>query len=796
MRLFSLEARVPLTKRYSRDKTGNLIKTPYPMTWEFTSHEHHVTTLAELETVVRNQAKLGRCLIKGLLNRPLVTESRAGATSTNDPTEWICLDFDGLPEDVEIADKRSGKAVKTPLTLDLILNLLGLGDVSYIVQWSASYGIVDKRIRCHVFMLLDKAYTAPLLKQWLIQLNHEVAALRNAMTLTKTGNSLHWPLDISACQNDKLIYVAKPELDGIPDPMGRDPRIKLVTRKHECFVLPSAVNSVTKNRELTIKRTDELRGETGLPKRKTVFKMVGPVEVLAKPDSCTVTEMKQERGFTYFNLNGGDSWAYYHPDTNPDFIYNFKGEPVYLTKELLPDYWEEITSAGTRTSSQGLLHLAFCDRKTSGYYRGTYDTTTDTLELFPAKNETQVRHFAKQVGMPLGDFIPEWDLVFAPHSDVRVDPQTKVVNLFTPSVYMRNKPKPVKNIPPTVYKVIFNAVGSDQATYDHFMNWLAFILQFREQTKTAWILHGTTGTGKGVMINHILRPLFGEPQVAMRRMEELNEPYNHYMRNALIVFVDEVQTKALNNERGAMARLKNFITEPVITIRQMYANGHEADNYTNWIFASNKPDPVAIDKEDRRFNVGKYQKNKLKITAFEIDQIDKELQNFHDWLMNYPCNQDAARAVLHTADRETMISVSESSVDSVASALLEGDMDFFIDHLPTDNSYESARDKRYERVEEYKAVLKRLLDRTDLATGKCNLGREELRTLFDYCCGNMPDSPNKFTSLLKHHRIHVVPLWVDNKTVRGLPITWVQLKKWQQFRDVLTPPARPIKRVK
>jgi len=71
-----------------------------------------------------------------------------------------------------------------------------------------------------------------------------------------------------------------------------------------------------------------------------------------------ITEMKVERGFVYFNLNGGDSWAYYHPENNPDYILNFKGEPAYLTKELLPDYWQQLTNTGssTRTSSDGVLY--------------------------------------------------------------------------------------------------------------------------------------------------------------------------------------------------------------------------------------------------------------------------------------------------------------------------------------------------------------------------------------------------------------------------------------------------------
>ncbi|MEG8007466.1 hypothetical protein U2444_14805, partial [Listeria monocytogenes] len=82
-------------------------------------------------------------------------------------------DLDGLPEHINIATP-GGQVVSTPMTIDLFLGEMGLQDISYIVQWSASYGISDNKIRAHVFMLLDRAYPATILKQWLIQKNHDV----------------------------------------------------------------------------------------------------------------------------------------------------------------------------------------------------------------------------------------------------------------------------------------------------------------------------------------------------------------------------------------------------------------------------------------------------------------------------------------------------------------------------------------------------------------------------------------------------------------------------------------------
>lgn len=787
MNLHFLSASVPLTKTIEKLPDGTLLKSPYPNVYHVTSHDEAVTNITEFHAAVVKHAALGNCLLKGALSRPLVEESRAGTTITGDPTQWLCLDIDGLPS--------TYGTPAAPVTPQALLSVLGLGDVSHVIQWSASQGLNGTALRLHIFMLLTAPVPAPIIKQWLIQLNHTTPLLNDSMGLTKTGNSLTWTLDITTCQNDKLLYIAPPTFKGVKNPLGRTPRISLVPRILPAFTFPTSTNTTKANQTLTELRIQELREAAGLPPRKFAYKVVKNTEVMVKPEQCEITETRTERGFVYFNLNGGDSWAYYHPEDNADYIYNFKGEPIYLTKELLPEYWASLTNAASRTSSAGVTYLVFLDRRTSTYYRGTYSASTDTLDLTSAKNETQVRHFAEQHGVPLGSYIPEWDMTFNPHDNVRVDFGNRTINTFQLTEYMKTPAKRVTKPPPTILRIIHHALGSDVACTEHFINWLAFILQNRTRTLTAWVLHGVEGTGKGIMMNRILRPIFGKEQTAMRRMEELNEPYNSYMKRCFLVFIDEVESKALMNEKGVMAKLRTFITEPFVTVRDMYASAVEWENFCNWIFSSNKPEPVLIPPEDRRFNVGKYQTQKLGMDDAELAKIPGELQAFHDYLLNYTVDTHAVATPLENDDRATMIAVSESSIDTVAGKILAGDMEFLLDQLPATNAY-SGDAQTTRRVQDYQHALRTIMVRTDPTDGRCNISRDELRVILDYVVGKIPESPNKFTSMLKHHRIHTVKVRVDDKPVYGIKAVFKDVDRFDEYASLHFPaPPKVVKLV-
>jgi hypothetical protein len=203
-----------MSKRFCIENGTVALKDPYPFVKRFTSHEVEVHSIKDFYSAILKHANKGNCLLKGNLDRPITRESRAGHTRSHETTQWVVLDNDHL-HDVEPQE---------------LMDLLGLGYVNYVTQYSASAGIVDGKMGYHIFFLLDESYHPAALKLYLKHLNLSIPDLREKLSLTRTNMSLRWPIDITVCQNDKIIYIAPPVCGpGVTDTL-KGNRIQLIER--------------------------------------------------------------------------------------------------------------------------------------------------------------------------------------------------------------------------------------------------------------------------------------------------------------------------------------------------------------------------------------------------------------------------------------------------------------------------------------------------------------------------------------------------------------------------------------
>jgi Family of unknown function (DUF5906) len=759
MQLTFLEARVPLTKKFTAST-----KEPYPNAFEFKSHRYSVRNLAHFADLVEDHAKHGHCLLKGMVDRDLNWESRAHRTNPHALMLWACLDIDGI---------------KSVPDIDTFMHRMGMSDVSYVLQWSASYGVYGSYdLRAHVFIQFLTPVAPTAAKMWLKQVN--LQAFQSDLQLTKTQVSLRWGLDITTCQNDKLIFIAPPSCNPPSLDQFTGDRIQLVTKSKEKFDFSTvALLSAEQLKTLEEQEINRLRRAANLPERKArqfKLKEYKGEEYLPNPDQATVTGVKEERGFVYLNLNNGDSWGYYHPSDNPTFVYNFKGEPTYKTSELVPDYWDSVQTAkraASKAQQGSRLFLAFRDLRTATYMNGWYDQGTQELTLHAAKSERQLEDFLANYGQPVPDSIPIWDIVYDPKL-APINIPKRQVNTFKPSAFMTFAEEHKTSIPakptPVIDKLITHVVGSSM--YTHFFNWLAYCFQHKTAPKTAWVLHGTQGTGKGILLHRVLVPLFGQVNVCQRRMEELEDKFNDFIEGSLLVFVDEAQISDSGRNKMIMANIKNYITEPTVTVRRMRQSSYEINNHAGWIFASNMPDPVVVDGSDRRFNVGEYQADRLLITDTELQDLESELASFSLALASHAIDLDAVRTPVTNDAKKEMIMVSRSSADTVADAIVNGDLSVLWDALPT--VPESMMDMQAAlKLGPYRSLI------YDLVVNKRDrITREELFIIFNYNVGNVSNSPWKMTTYFKHHGIAVKDIRMGDRVTKGVLVNWKNDDIW------------------
>lgn len=719
MKVTFLEAAngLPLSKHYFTNGETR----PYPYVKDVTSHDYSVPTnqagLQTLEDLIRHHSKSGHCMLKGPLKRALMSESRAQKSDRLALSNLLVLDFDGITLPRRIV--RSAKLTTNDVQLlaeQIIADLPPqLHEVSYIAQASASLGMKGDRISMHIFMFLTVAMPPKSIKLWIQHLNYTSDLFREQLSLSGNGQSLKYGVDVSVADNSKLIFISPPTFeDPTQNPFVSDnDRIVRVDRANASFDLAAMMTALNPETTFQVGQQlkDELRQANGIKKKSAKIQTMTvdyqAQEVLLNPDKMSITIADSSAmPWVRCNINGGDSGGYYFNIERPTYMYNFKDEPIFEIEKADKEFYKsifEVFQAHIEKSGKATYPVVLRDYFTDIYYNGVYDPNlnqfTEDFPLVPT-SKSSIESFMLSHGRPEPDFVRDARVVFDPTSNspsIDLENVPYFVNMYRKTKYMLDPKVPFKPLEyghakllartcPWIYTLLHHVLGNGDQEFEHFINWLSYIFQTRQKAKTAWVFGGVPGTGKGLFYSKVLRPLFGPEHVPMRALQNIEEHFNLYMRNAIFLIVDEFHMASSSLGTMKIAdKLKNQITEDTVTIRAMRTNQIEIPNYTNFIFLTNRNDAVKIENGDRRYNIPPRQERKLEEAHPELlknlDALEAELDAFAGYLATFVVEERMVNTCIDNTAKDHMRHVSMSILEEFCEALKRGDLLFFSDIL-------------------------------------------------------------------------------------------------------------------
>lgn len=706
-KLFAADGKV---EPYPQVATVDSVEKEVPFTLEGLQEKHRLLTLF---------AKQGHAMMKGHFTKILEKERRAGLSDRAGKTRTLVFDFDGIEfAGLELPEKLNAEELET-LAERVIDELPSVfNNTSYIAHASSSLGTKGNRISLHLEFWLEEEIAPAMLKDYLTWLNFQQEFFNEQIYLSASGTALCYKLDRCLADNSRMIFIAPPVFeDKKKNPFKKDSdRIILVEKRKLAVNLTTELIKVhpEKVRELIDERIQILHKAKGWkytkPKTKDITLQSGRASVVTNPKRSYMSMYADHGDYCSFNIDGGDSHAYLVNKNEPLIVRNLKGEPYFLFEEADPDtfkwFTEEYLSGEKKPligdTSHHRIPYAYISREEDVIKYGYYDKENNELvDIKPTRLKTELESWFTQNGALKPEQLPYHNECFAPQDPRTIDLKDNFINTFRPSRFLfdlvsipeeatgadMDSIKKMKLVAPNIYDLIQHVTGGGDE-FPRFINWLAAIFQKRDKIKTCWVLHGVQGTGKGSLIDGVLRPIF---QSAARscNLDTLTEQYNKWLTESLIVMVDEFKASEAMNSSRLNNKLKGLITEPMTPIRAMRTDWVDMRNYANFIFCSNEYDAVFIEEGDRRYNVCPRQE--IKIIQRYPDwkkrlekQVPKELEKFTSFMMHFTVDMAAASTVIENEAKAEMQENAQRTQDTFVKALKTGDFEYFAEVLNLD----------------------------------------------------------------------------------------------------------------
>lgn len=369
------------------------------------------------------------------------------------------------------------------------------------------------------------------------------------------------------------------------------------------------------------------------------------------------------------------------------------------------------------------MHNAFVDKKKGGEFFIYCSSENTTYWQTPVEYSQETGlYFSEQVGFPIkiqdtevhvfknaGDwdnfcftngidtnrkkYLQRISAIWNPTKPYGLSVEGATYNLYKPSEYLRpsaytqqiTQYDSLLAQTPNIQVILNNLFDYRPGVIRNFINWLVGIHR-NGKNLTAWVISTAPGAGKGVLAEVILKKIF--TYVENVPSKRLMDRFNTGTENSQIQVIEEVSVQhsrgELSKNQATLDYIKNEITSKTRIIEGKGTNPYKMDNFTNYIFFSNRSQPIYVDTIDRRFNVvnNRKSKNLIDMDFFKggdlLDSVefDNEIKAIANYLLNA---EDADLSIcikaMETEEKRLLQDASMSDDERIIQAITDKDWD-------------------------------------------------------------------------------------------------------------------------
>ena len=283
------------------------------------------------------------------------------------------------------------------------------------------------------------------------------------------------------------------------------------------------------------------------------------------------------------------------------------------------------------------------------------------------------------------------DIINDPGNDLFfVEDNKSYFNFFQNSYYLseEGRSKLEEKDWSIIQKVIWNLSGENEENYEWIINWLATLYQYPTyRFTTSLIFIGQKGSGKQ-MLALAIRFIFGNTSYTANSKDLTSSFDAQLFEGKVILLANEILDQ--HNKFQFSNNLKEFVTEPIISVEKKFVDRFQAKNYIKLILFSNSLQPISIEEDDRRYAVFNSSKKIKEVINFDDrfkffegkEFFRNQCEGFAYYLLNYII--DDSKVVdepIMTPSKKNIININLTDFRLTVDEIIEENKDYWREDL-------------------------------------------------------------------------------------------------------------------